>query len=63
MLSKEELVLLNDILADIEFEDDSKNNLKIKLSKVNEIIKVSDEMQGKIAAIQEEINSLNKEGE
>ena len=63
MLSKEELVLLNDILSEIEFEDETKNNLKIKLSKVNEIIKISDETQKQIAKIQEEINSLNKEGE
>lgn len=63
MLSKEELVLLNDILSELDFEDESKNKLKIKLEKINEIIKISDEMQGKISTIQEEINNLYKEGE
>ena len=63
MLSKEELILLNDILSEISFEDEEKNKLKIKLEKVNEIIKISDETQAKVSAIQEEINSLYKEGE
>ena len=63
MLSKEELVVLNDILSGLDFEDETKNKLKIKIEKVNEIIKISDENQTKIAAIQEEINALYKEGE
>lgn len=63
-MSREDLLLINEILEDLEFEDDAKTKLKNKLALVVEQIKVMEKAQKDAAEIQDKIVALEgKENE
>ena len=60
MFTKEETLMIIDIITGLEFEDDEKKNFQKKLNLLKDMMTISDETQSKLSKIQEEINSLNK---
>ena len=62
-MSREDLLLINEILEDLEFEDDAKTKLKNKLALVVEQIKVVEKAQKDAAEIQDKIAVLEGKDE